>query len=89
MAANSPLGPRFARENAPDSGTTHTCSSFMLLLHHQIHRRNRWVGLTLTFEPLKLHDETLATLQRKGILTTADVQQIVKAARVAKPLRVK
>jgi hypothetical protein len=28
--------------------TTHTCSSFMLLLHHQIHRRNRWVGLTLT-----------------------------------------
>src|ERR1035437_1335560 len=23
MAANSPLGPRFARENAPDSGTTY------------------------------------------------------------------
>jgi hypothetical protein len=22
----------------------------MLLLHHQIHRRNRWVGLTLTIE---------------------------------------
>jgi hypothetical protein len=41
------------------------------------------------FEPLKLHDETLAMLQRKGILTAADVRQIVKAARVEKPLRVK
>src|ERR1039458_5049975 len=29
--------------------TTHTCSSFMLLLHHSIHYSNRWFPLTLTF----------------------------------------
>src|ERR1019366_6933456 len=28
--------------------TTHTCSSFTLLLHHQIHSWNRWFPLTLT-----------------------------------------
>src|ERR1039457_2021689 len=27
--------------------TTHTCSSFMLLLHHSIHYSNRWFPLTL------------------------------------------
>src|ERR1039458_10389434 len=30
--------------------TTHTCSSFMLLLHHSIHYSNRWFPLTLTFQ---------------------------------------
>src|ERR1019366_9462409 len=30
--------------------TTHTCSSFTLLLHHQIHSWNRWFPRTLTIQ---------------------------------------
>src|ERR1019366_275942 len=30
--------------------TSHTCSSFMLLLHHSIHYSNRWFPLTLTVQ---------------------------------------
>jgi hypothetical protein len=41
------------------------------------------------FEPLKLHDATLAALVRKGILSNSDVEQIVEAARVKRPLRLK
>jgi len=41
------------------------------------------------FEPLKLHDATLAALVKKGILTNSDVEQIVEAARVKRPLRLK
>src|ERR1035437_9787103 len=33
--------------------TTHTCSSFTLLFHHQIHSWNRWFPLTLTFNLLQ------------------------------------
>jgi|ERR1035437_340215 hypothetical protein len=40
------------------------------------------------FDPLKLHDATLAKLQSKGLLSAAEVQQIVDSAKVAKPLRV-
>src|ERR1039457_7253507 len=30
--------------------TTHTCSSFTPVLHHQIHSWNRWFPLTLTLQ---------------------------------------
>lgn len=41
------------------------------------------------YEPLKLHDATLAVLQSKNILTAEDVKRIVAAAKVEKPLRLK
>jgi len=41
------------------------------------------------FEPLKLHDATISTLQSKGYLTAGDVKEIVEAGRVKKPLRLK
>src|ERR1017187_345492 len=47
--------------------TTHTCCSFMLLLHHQIHRRNRWVGLTLTVYLTVVYD-----LERRVLLWVGD-----------------
>jgi hypothetical protein len=41
------------------------------------------------YDPLKLHDATLSALQSKGILTALEVQRIVEAGKVAKPLRVR
>jgi hypothetical protein len=40
------------------------------------------------YDPLKLQDLTLSTLQRKGILSTREVLAIVDGAKVQKPLRV-
>src|SRR3984957_21079430 len=38
--------------------TSHTCCSFMPLLHHEVHHSKRWFPLTLTFE-MRDHDNRL------------------------------
>jgi hypothetical protein len=41
------------------------------------------------FDPMKLHESILNTLQAKGVLAASDVQRIITSAKVDKPLRAK
>lgn len=41
------------------------------------------------YEPLKLHEKTLQLLARKGLLTGAEIEQIISTSKAEKPLRLK
>jgi hypothetical protein len=41
------------------------------------------------FEPLRLNDAILSALEKKGLLTKADIQDIVDTGKAQHPLRIK
>jgi hypothetical protein len=67
-------------------GITSGSAAFGTLLANKIGTDQLMVN---GFDPLKLDDATLSALQRKGVLTAAEVQGIVEAGKVIKPLRLK